>query len=87
MPKPARLFAEMFGSQPRSTIIRTFDITEMAPVVMRLAETDDSACFDPPWLPPQPIGPVTRTVCGGLLSPFARPDAISGGPNDQGELG
>ena len=39
------------------------------------------------WLPPQPIGPVTRTVCGGLLSPFARPDAISGGPNDQGELG
>ena len=39
------------------------------------------------WLPPQPIGPVTRTVCGGLLSPFGRPDAISGGPNDQGELG
>ena len=87
MPKPARLFAEIFGSQPRRTIIRTFDITEMAPVVMRLAETDDSAGFDRPWLPPKPIGPVTRTVCGGLPSPFARPDAISGGPNDQGELG
>jgi hypothetical protein len=43
MPKPARLFAEIFGSQPRSTIIRTFDITEMAPVMMRLTETDDAA--------------------------------------------
>ena len=51
MPKPARLFAEIFGSQPRRTIIRTFDITEMAPVVMRLAETDDSAGFDPPLAP------------------------------------
>jgi hypothetical protein len=49
MPKPARLFAEIFGSQPRRTIIRTFDITEMAPVVMRLAETD--AGFDPPLAP------------------------------------